>query len=322
MAKREKLVYKNISEIAHLWAHERQEYARCGNAYYEKDIIYSYGRHFPIARIHTNKKGEKTVLFTLDTYSSTTAQHIRDVDRACSHMNRLYMIDIPTYGDPNHSKNIEYWLTLIANNLGKIDKARDNKLYLLRAAQSELAQMDEYLLFYKLKDTKEVKVARKSIADPKWELQIKEYNEKKAAREQYEQENWDEVQQKKDADRRKRAETKQIKLLEKYREQIDKWRTGESYRIPYTYNGGTLLRYNSGKNRIETSKGVEVPVEAAKRLYNRIQKVNKQGGCADNCTDKILDYAVNEIAPTHIKVGCHTIATEEIESMAKQLQWI
>lgn len=93
--KRVKLVYKNISEISHLWIHEIQQEARCGNAFYEDGIIYSYGKHFPIAKIEKDKKGNKTVLFTLDAYSRTTAKHIRDVQMACSHVDKLYMVDMP-----------------------------------------------------------------------------------------------------------------------------------------------------------------------------------------------------------------------------------
>jgi hypothetical protein len=79
VAKRTKHVFKS-HEIPHLWAHQTQADARNphNNLYFIGDTIYSYGRHFPIARIV--KQGKKTcVLLTTRTYSSTTAGHISAV---------------------------------------------------------------------------------------------------------------------------------------------------------------------------------------------------------------------------------------------------
>lgn len=67
--------------VAHVWAQQTQEFGRSsnGNFYFRGDTIYSYGTHFPIARFVTNAAGERAVLFTTDRNSVTTAQHISDV---------------------------------------------------------------------------------------------------------------------------------------------------------------------------------------------------------------------------------------------------
>lgn len=46
--------------VAHLWAHQTQDHARnkLGNFYFDGATIYSYGRHFPIARTRGNKSGD------------------------------------------------------------------------------------------------------------------------------------------------------------------------------------------------------------------------------------------------------------------------
>jgi hypothetical protein len=86
--KRVKQVYSDNSEIAHLWAHKAQSSARNprGNFYFNGDTIYSYGSHFPIARIVTVErgpnKGQEAILFTTRGYSSTTSGHIREVRSA------------------------------------------------------------------------------------------------------------------------------------------------------------------------------------------------------------------------------------------------
>src|SRR4051794_30005881 len=63
-------------EVAHLWAHRTQEYARDRGSrfYFKGDTIYSYGEHFPIAR-HVYHGGHHTVLFTCRKYSPTTSTH-------------------------------------------------------------------------------------------------------------------------------------------------------------------------------------------------------------------------------------------------------
>ena len=51
-----------------------------GSLYFIGDTIYSYGYHFPIARIIQGNN--PTVLFTTRKYSVTTAKHKNDVMRA------------------------------------------------------------------------------------------------------------------------------------------------------------------------------------------------------------------------------------------------
>lgn len=81
-----KRVFADEKEIAHLWFHQAQDSARNrqGTFYFSGDTIYSYGSHFPIARLVVadkgKRKGEKAVLFTARTYHGpTTTKHIKTV---------------------------------------------------------------------------------------------------------------------------------------------------------------------------------------------------------------------------------------------------
>jgi hypothetical protein len=57
------------SMIAHEWAHGRdKKYAR-SNVFAESGTIYSYGRHFPMARFYSVTGGGRVVLFTSHGYS-------------------------------------------------------------------------------------------------------------------------------------------------------------------------------------------------------------------------------------------------------------
>lgn len=61
----------NNRDVAHCWAHQRKHSGKGSNFFFEGAVIYSYGRHFPIARIEGD-----TVWFTTKTYSISTSKHI------------------------------------------------------------------------------------------------------------------------------------------------------------------------------------------------------------------------------------------------------
>jgi hypothetical protein len=323
MAKREKLVYKNYSEMSHEWATNPDRNIRCGNGFVEDKVIYSYERHFPVAKIVEDKGGNKIVYMTLDTYSSTTAGHIRDTESAVSHLKKLYMLHVPRSAPSNydHERNIGYWVGKIKEDLGKIDKAREWKSGYLSSPRGRITQIEKYIEHFKIKLDKETKKVIKDAQDTKWDKQIEEYQLKVQEKKAYELAHWPEISAKREADKAKRAIAKEKAEKKKWEEDIAKWRSGKKYRLSYNYRGGVLLRYDEQENRIMTSKNVYVPVEAAKKLYNRVQKVLKQGGCSDNCNDKILDYQVKEISTEQLVIGCHTIPITECDLIAQQLQW-
>ncbi len=74
--------------VAHLWANQSQDEARESGyrMYFEGKIIYSYGSHFPIARIVDGN----TILFTSREYSSTTSNHKHTV--RCAIDRSRYMV--------------------------------------------------------------------------------------------------------------------------------------------------------------------------------------------------------------------------------------
>lgn len=73
--------FSSPSEVAHLWAHQLQDKARCsgGNFYFHGNTIYSYGSHFPCGTIVTNLDGEQAYILNSDSYSATTAKHKSEV---------------------------------------------------------------------------------------------------------------------------------------------------------------------------------------------------------------------------------------------------
>lgn len=70
-------VLRNTDEAAHVWAAQTQQHGKAGNVYFEGPTIYSYGNHFPIAKVYTLDTGERIALFNSRTYSNSTAKHQR-----------------------------------------------------------------------------------------------------------------------------------------------------------------------------------------------------------------------------------------------------
>lgn len=70
-----KTVFNSAPEVTHIWAAQNQSEGRAGNVFFRDSIIYSYGHHFPMARIYTLDTGDRVALFNPNRYSVSTARH-------------------------------------------------------------------------------------------------------------------------------------------------------------------------------------------------------------------------------------------------------
>lgn len=81
--------------VAHLWAHQMQDYARNsgGNFYFHDEHIYSYGSHFRCGSVVRNREGQTAYLITDRTYSVTTSQHMNHVRNAIPAYRTVFTTD-------------------------------------------------------------------------------------------------------------------------------------------------------------------------------------------------------------------------------------
>lgn len=283
------------STVAHLWANRIQDEATNPqrNFWFEKDYIYSYGRHFPIAR-HYNG----VVLFTTRGYSNTTNKHIYLVKRAASGLKIVECHDVTAYGDYSHNDNIKQFIVNIEGLLVKLAKAKKPESYINRI-NCVLADIDNYRANVKFKlDRKHSTFIKKCKTD------LSSLSEHK----------------KEELKKQKAAAEKRLRQIEKmYEQYVQLWHKGQE--IPreidnarYNYlrligytNEETLLRKVG--NVIETSKGVKIPVDVAKRYYDKWVK----GELVK--FDKVLDYTVVAATPERVIIGCHNIPASEIRSL-------
>jgi len=118
-----KRVFSSNAKTVAKWAERSQDYGRNsrGNIFFEGDMIYSYGRHYPIARFYRN-----FVLVNSRTYSVTTQQHKRLVYYAVRQDYNITLIpDIDNIDNPLNLQYLKseykkfYKLTLRSKRFGR-----------------------------------------------------------------------------------------------------------------------------------------------------------------------------------------------------------
>lgn len=300
--------------IAHNWAHQleskfKKDTGEGSNFYYDGKTIYSYGRHFPIAVIHEDKKRGNVTFLTTRSYSNTTGGHISVVRSACSHHTVIYCVNPDQADRGTHEENLKSFEYAAKSQAEHLPKAKKPEKYLSAIAyQRELAE--KYAAYFKIKLT-----AKKY---PYLFIVSRDGGNKASA---------DEI---------KRAEKlrlqKEKQLTDEFNKGLECFRNftnwhGEPmqdivrFSNPKDHNAA-YLRYNKGSKRIETSKGIQIPVELGKRFYNWLKTTVNKGGCIDGkCKQEILRYSLEYVNANEFKVGCHTVQMTEANVIAKLLKW-
>lgn len=258
-------------EVAHLFANKVQsEATNSGRSlYFEDQTIFSYGRHFQIARHVKNSEGREALLFTLRSYSNTTAKHIRIVSTACSHLNIIY---VP---DPANSKdwNFEQWKRSAEESANRMRSARKPERYILEINEVA-AQVDKYASFFGYQVPEDLKAVL-SITQKEDAVQYM------AKREEF---------------MRLENERKAKVARREYKEALKKWFNFERQTM-YDKLHFDFLRLNGSE--VETTQGVKLPVSYCKKLYNQISGGKLKPGA------KVLHYNVSEITTKELVIGCH-----------------
>lgn len=275
----------NNSDLAHKYANQSQFEGRNSNGsmFFRDKIIYSYGHHFPIAKIVTNEQGNEAMLFTFRTYSNTTSKQVTIVRSATRQYHKIYCYN----PDFNYSDNFKQWLTMAETQANKLEKAKKPEIYLTELARIS-EQVAKYAEFFGIEIPETLKAVL-SIKDKNENLQ---YMTKKAALLKIEK-----AQKEKEQKR-------------EFKEQINKWFNNETQRI-YTRYKFDFLRINN--NRVETTQAVQIPIEIAKRLHQKIVTNTLQVG------EQILNYKINQV-DNIIKIGCHAFTRKYLVQFGNKLQ--
>jgi hypothetical protein len=291
--------YNEQHNCAHAWAHQLSPAGHASNFYFEGPTIYSYGGHFPIATLDGDR-----VFFTTKGYSSSTAQHKAKVRSAVSHLKIIFVEHVPVTSDLSPEsgfirKNIDAWVADIKELVSTVER-HPKRTSIYHEINTALSRLTTFIA--ELNITPDAALQQllehpslQTIVDHQAALKIKATE----------------------------AEKKRLALLSKFFVAVLKaWRT-ELFNTGSLHNpeDGNLayLRWNEKTCCVETSKGIHVPVEVAKRCYDFVQSKLPSGCTA--CNFSLLSFQVTSITPEFLTVGCHKIPMTEVSAIALQLGW-
>lgn len=302
-----KRVFSKTSMVAHVWAQQSQSEGRASNMYFRDRTIYSYGSHFPMAEFVTNKRGERAVLFTTRTYSVTTAKHLREVRDALRGLDLpiFTMRDVQCGNDPpNAEAKAEYQARI--EDVSKQGKASRTKArQFLEQAQRLTAEANAYSEFFKFR----------------WRLKPPVIDPEKLAKADAALAKANATYERLRLTKHERALARVAKLTQLRIDTQRKWLAGEDVQwLGESYTDPTQLRVFG--DRVQTTRGAEVPVEHAKRVWPLILRCKEQGTAwrKNGHREPVGHFEIDEIREDgSIKAGCHDIGFDQINKIALQL---
>lgn len=288
-----KTVYSNSYDVIHLFANLTDEErftrtARCSNVFFENGVLYSYGRHFVLARYVNTKRG-LVVLVNTDSYSNTTSKHQSQTRGALSHHNVIAV--------PGAESSPDY----VFDGFARAAKPHLEKLVNARKPEIYISQLNG-LLFSAAKYAKAMGI--KIRTDLKQLLTVKDAAKYTEA-----------IKKQKAAEIKKQR----VNLAKGLRQ----WRSFEPVTVQTRCpDGFSYLRFNKTSRRIETSQHVELPLAYARQFWQMIEYGKRNNDFETLIGFEVLDrYRVRAFNSKTIEIGCHRIPLTEIDGIARQLDW-
>lgn len=285
----------NNSQLAHNWFYSVKEEQQGSNIFYEKNIIYSYGYHFPIAI-----KLDKYVLFNSNSYSNTTSKHqnhvLNSIDDSThkrihlplKSLRHIYVVENITQYVNFDSIEKEF------NSLTKkLAKAKKPQLYI-----NEIESIKYQLSLLKQaggKDKRINKLLKLKIDDSyieKAKLSIKK--------------------------EKKQEEKRKLEQIESAKISLYKFLNNEANSVHYLHllNLDTVIRLSKDKSIIETSKGMKIPLNIARLILHNWES-NKALGMKVNIDN--YEYICTLANESKIKFGCHIIDKKQALEVLKPI---
>ncbi len=297
--------------VAHNWANRTGKCLNGFNMFHDNETIFSYSSHFPIAR-HI----DGVVLFTTESYSTSTSKHIGIVGSACHHLTQFNVPDVRATGIAAHKRNAESF------------KKRFNAVLesAVRRRSAELMQWDidsaerlaaSYLAYCKHFGFRRAPLRILNLDSLKETMKVKAEKQRKAAE--------------KLAEKRRIAQAIEFERVRT--ELVPAWQNGDStVRLPYDYEP-TLCRVvrNESGDYIETSKRAIFPVADAIAEFPRLlamaaeSAANNGANISPNPTNiprpsiKLGNFRIDYVNDKGIKAGCHWMEWRIVLRTARQV---
>jgi len=291
-----RIVLRNHSEVAHIWAQQTQQHGRASNMFFYGSSIYSYGEHYTLAKFQENG----SVLINSETYSVSTSKHSSIVRGSIP--DSIKTFEVPSTGSQRYERcdrtNLKHYAGKFAFYIKKASKARKYfDLYLTRAKGTRSQAFDYSKSFDCEQLLKEF--------DFDFDFEADDVKEKiKAIR----------------IREAKRKAEKLAKLKAEMEERVLAWRNGKKVWI--SSYPETLLRLVDDGKTVETSKGAYFPTEQARQAIRFVKSVMKSGKAWQRNGEqfKLGHYQLDAVSTVGtVRAGCHVVKFAEIEKMEGEL---
>lgn len=296
----------NSNMVAHLWANQSQPEARNSNKsfYFDGLTIYSYGNHFPIAKFH-EVNGVRFILFTTKTYSSTTHKHVALTNRAIAKgITVIKCANVRPCSESEHLMNLSAMKHELIDLMNKAARARSSFGYLNERMEKVVWRYGSYRRVFRL-ETVSDRLAIPEDWKAQAQIRLKEQAEQDKARKEQ---------------RKRAAEQQKKELLADMLNWIEHKECNYSaYQYPVIQ-----LRLKDAET-VETSKGAELPVAHARKLWDTIQEIKlgereeyQHNGHSLHAGSFVVQYIKRDGS---LRAGCHDMTYEAMAGFANRMHW-
>lgn len=275
------------NQVAHNWAHQTGKARNNRQVFYDGPTIYSFGRHFPIARY----LDPKTVLFTSKGYSQSTSGHKFLVERAIPPNVTVFKVNnVEARCTAQHLENYEVLIKAATVALDAAGRARTRSSHFVDTATALVNDANRYARRFRL-GVKRVTLKRLNGA-------------------------FDTIQMRAEA-LRAEAELQRAKLARERtlagRERLLQWCGGMDVSPPHTRVPYVRVKDDT----VETSWGACVPLPDALLAWGAMKAART--GKTIPAVGKVGDFAVQEVTAIGIRVGCHFVPFKVAEFAAAKI---
>lgn len=293
-----KTVFSSTSEVCHIFAQQSQAEGRAGNVFFQGDTIYSYGRHFAIAKFETLPSGAQVVLITTRKYSVSTSKHTSEVRHAVNHLPRLYVNDPAA---PVRD-NLEYLRGKFDGTLGQI-AATKHKVRIANLSADISGYISSALAICTAYD----------MPIPAWCIMSDDVTKQAAA--------YAAAQIARNAELAAIREAAQLEHTKKLKKDFSAWKKGADIHTSNLYQFPVALRIVG--DTVQTSHGARITIVDVKKswIWQAVQavKASKEERIFEGDTRPTLGiYRADKIlANGDLIAGCHNIPFKELAKVAK-----
>ncbi len=138
-------------DCAEAWRDQTGKHRDVGTVFYRGDTIYSYGRHFPMARLVKAPNGETVVFVTTGGYSGTTATHLGIMRGAVKAMTSFDVPNVLAEAPEEHAANFQGMNAAAKELDGRAERARDHGDHYRKQAKDKRNMAKRYAKLFDLK---------------------------------------------------------------------------------------------------------------------------------------------------------------------------